>query len=199
MAYRPRRKQLPLRRLLFLACLAFLVFDFLGFRAGVQNLQQIKSGAQADAIVVLTGGSGLRIAEGMRLLEAGQGKRLLITGVNRAVSASEVASRAGGPAHLYECCVDIGYKAETTRGNALETAEWVQENQFGSALVVTSNYHVPRSMILLGEVMPDTELIPAPVLTKIDPDKAFSEIRSFRGLLVEWAKWRVTRLSAPFR
>lgn len=199
MAYRPARNRLPLRRLVFLSLCILLIVDFVGFRAHVRNLEPLSSDVQADAIVVLTGGSGLRIAEGMRLLEAGQADRLLITGVNRAVSASEVASRAGGPADLYECCVDIGYEAETTRGNALEAADWLQAHDFESALIVTSNYHVPRAMILLGEAMPDSQLMAAPVPTKIDPDKAFSEARSFRGLLIEWAKWRVTRLSATFR
>ena len=199
MPAQPGHRRRPLRRLLLIALLCVLVADFFAFRSRVRSLEPADASSRADAIVVLTGGSGLRIAEGMRLLEAGQGERMLITGVNRAISAEEVANRAGGPAALYECCVDIGYVAETTRGNALETADWVRANGFGSILVVTSNYHMPRSMILLSEVMPDTELKPAPVHTRLDPDKALSDLRSFRGLVTEWAKWRVTWASALFR
>ena len=39
----------------------------------------------ADGIVVLTGASDERIAAGLQLLEAGKGRRMLVSGVNEAV------------------------------------------------------------------------------------------------------------------
>lgn len=179
--------------------LVLAAWDFLGFRARVAGMAPLAEGDKAEAIVVLTGGSGMRIAEGMRLLEEGRGERLLITGVNRDISRQEVAKRAGGQPSLYECCVDIGYEAETTQGNAVEAAGWSASHGFDSLLIVTSDYHMPRSLIHLREAMDGVQLQPAPVRTKIDAQHALSDARSFRGLATEWAKWRVTWAAALFR
>ena len=192
-------KRIPWRRGLAIGLLALAAWDFLDFRARVTGMAPLDPAARADAIVVLTGGSGLRIAEGMRLLGDGRAERLLITGVNPDVSGDEVARRAGGDPSLYKCCVDVGYEAETTRGNAREAAHWVAEGEFGSLLVVTSDYHMPRSLIHLREAMPGITLHPAPVRTKIDARRVLKDRKSLHGLMLEWAKWRVTWAGRAFR
>ena len=57
----------------------------------------------------------------------------------------------------------IGRTATTTRGNALETAAWARTNGIRSLLVVTASYHMPRAMLELRRVLPDTTLYPVPV------------------------------------
>ena len=44
---------------------------------------------RADGIVVLTGGSSLRLVEAMRLLEKGEARRLLVSGVNPEASRTD--------------------------------------------------------------------------------------------------------------
>ncbi|MEO0465384.1 MAG: YdcF family protein [Pseudomonadota bacterium] len=169
------------------------VIDFTIFRSQIASLEPADT-SSADAIVALTGGSGLRIAEGIRRLEAGEGARLLVSGVNRSTSREDVAATAGGSAETFDCCIDFGYEATTTRGNASEVAKWAGVNDYEVLTLVTSDYHLPRARLLLSDAAPDIAFLPAPVRTRIDPDKTFTDWRSFRGMVTEWAKWRVTQL-----
>ena len=59
---------------------------------------------------------------------------------------------------------------------------------------MTSDYHMQRSLLLLRRAMPDIELQPYPVRTVVDPSALLRDPKSFRGVLTEWAKWRVTAL-----
>ena len=102
------------------------------------------------------------------------------------------ANRAAGADHSPDVNVDIGYVAETTRGNADETAAWAYEQGYKSLIIVTSDYHMPRSLIVLETAMPDIELIAWPVRTVNDPASIWTDPDSFRGVVLEWAKWRVT-------
>jgi uncharacterized SAM-binding protein YcdF (DUF218 family) len=175
-----------------LVVLALVAFDFLMFARRASELVPATA-RQADAIVALTGGSGLRIAAGIDLMSAGRGQRLLISGVNPDVDMDDLVALAGGSPDIYACCVDIGYRAETTIGNAEETAAWAYERGY-THLIVTSDYHMARSLLLLQRAMPDITLQPYPVRTVVDPSAVLGDSKSFRGVLTEWAKWRVTAL-----
>lgn len=173
--------------------LAIVAFDFLMFARRADESVPATT-RKADAIVALTGGSGLRIAAGIDLMSAGRGQRLLISGVNPDVDMDDLIALAGGSPDTYACCVDIGYRAETTIGNAEETAAWAYERGYTHLIIVTSDYHMPRSLLLLQRAMPDITLQPYPVRTVVDPSAVLSDSKSFRGVLTEWAKWRVTAL-----
>jgi uncharacterized SAM-binding protein YcdF (DUF218 family) len=176
-----------------LVVLALVAFDFLMFaRRASESVPA--TARQADAIVALTGGSGLRIAAGIDLMSAGRGQRLLISGVNPDVDMDDLIALAGGSPDIYACCVDIGYRAETTIGNAEETAAWAYERGYTHLIIVTSDYHMARSLLLLQRAMPDLKLQPYPVRTVVDPSAVLGDSKSFRGVLTEWAKWRVTAL-----
>lgn len=116
----------------------------------------------ADGIVALTGGPD-RITAAYRLLERDKGKRLLITGVHPDVDAKSLKEIVPGNAAKFDCCVDVGHRAENTIGNADETAEWVQRKNYRSIILVTSTYHLPRAKLELGRAMPDVEIRPYPV------------------------------------
>lgn len=190
---RLRRRRFGLVPKLIAAALAVAALDFLLFASRVAKAERDPA-AQADAVVALTGGSGLRIAAGVALVSQGRGERLLISGVNPDVTQKALMDLAGGSEDVWACCVDIGYLAETTVGNAEETAVWAYENGYDRLLIVTSDYHMPRSLLVLQAAMPDVELVPWPVRTVNDPSSIWSDWNSFRGVLTEWAKWRVTTL-----
>jgi len=115
-----------------------------------------------DAIVVLTGGSE-RLSEGRRLLARGMAQKLFISGVYRGVEVDELLSAGKADPRLLSCCVVLGHVAENTRGNAIETAVWIYEEDYKSLRIVTANYHMPRSLLEFRSLMPDVEIIPHPV------------------------------------
>lgn len=179
--------------ILILLPLAFMIYDFAAF-AGKAASTPLPLDVEADAVVALTGGAGLRIATGIDLVTDKRGQRLLISGVHPDVTMADLEALAGGISETYTCCVDIGHRAETTLGNAEETAEWAAQRGYTSLIVVTSDYHLPRSMLVLQDAMPEMELKPYPVRTSIAPSRIWSDPKSFQGVLREWAKWRVTTL-----
>ena len=115
----------------------------------------------ADGIVVLTGGSP-RLDKAVALFEQGVGKRLLISGVSPITTRENLKNVTEGGGR-FDCCADIGYAAQDTRGNAQEAAEWARGHQFHSLVVVTARYHMPRAMHEFSKMMPDITLLPYPV------------------------------------
>jgi len=144
------------------SCAIVLVMGFINFAERIANAAP-PANPRADAIVVLTGGSS-RIGGALNLLADGHASRLLISGVNPSVTSDDLARLIGGGlSDNLDCCVDLDRQAIDTAGNAVETREWVEEHDFSSLIVVTSNYHMPRSMIELAGAMPEVKLIAFPV------------------------------------
>ena len=145
--------------------------------------------SRADAIVALTGGAE-RIRDAIELLSRGFGRRLLITGVNERTSRDEIAKLSPGQRRLVECCVDLDYRARNTVGNAVETRRWMQEHGFGSLIVVTSNYHMPRTMTELDHVMPGLPKVAHPVVTGgLSAREGWFSLNGVRLLFGEYAKY----------
>ena len=138
------------------------VVGFVLFANSIEKGQSLPR-SQADGIVVLTGGTA-RISEAVKLLAAGKAQRLLISGVNANTSREELAQRSPASAPLFECCIDIGRDAQDTIGNAAETKQWVRQRKLKSLIVVTSSYHMPRSLAELRHTMPDIKMIPYSVV-----------------------------------
>jgi uncharacterized SAM-binding protein YcdF (DUF218 family) len=118
--------------------------------------------ARTDAIVVLTGGSG-RVREGLELLRQGRADRLFVSGVYRGVDLRELLRVREEDAGNLGQRVDLGYDADDTQGNALETARWMQRRGYRSLRLVTGAYHMPRSLLEFRSVMPDARIVAHPV------------------------------------
>ena len=124
------------------------------FAARVQQSTPQAEPAAADGIVALTGAnSNERIAAAVQLLAERKGRRVLVSGVNRDVSREQLRTATGAVRRLYDCCVDLGFTAADTVGNARETAEWAKAMRYRRLTIVTSDYHMPRAMLELRAVL----------------------------------------------
>ena len=160
---RNRRRKLVRTLALSAACavLAGLVIGFVGFARTVTGTLP-PADPRAEGIVVLTGGAA-RIDGALQLLAEGRADRLLISGVNPAVTRETLASMIDSDLRkVLACCVDLDHARDTIENAAL-TRRWAHSLGYSSLIVVTSDYHMPRSMAELGEAMPNTRLIPYPV------------------------------------
>jgi uncharacterized SAM-binding protein YcdF (DUF218 family) len=178
-----------------LAVTGALVFvgGFLWFVRTVPT-EEVALARDADGIVVLTGGAS-RIADAVDLLAAGHGKRLLITGVHRATSSQEIARVLPGHQRLLKCCVDLDHAAVNTVGNAAGTRRWAKDLRFQSLIVVTSNYHMPRTMAELGRQLPDVALIPFPVVSdKLRAESWWDSLPTARLLFSEYLKYMLAQI-----
>lgn len=173
-----------------------LVLFLAGFVWFVRHVpaEEVALDRNADGIVVLTGGAS-RVADAVELLAEGRGTRLLISGVHPASNATEIARQMPGREKLVACCVDLDYAAVNTIGNAVGTRRWVRERGFHSLIVVTSSYHMPRTMAELARQMPDIVLIPFPVVTdKLRNEPWWASAPTARLILSEYAKYIVALL-----
>ena len=124
------------------------------FANRVQQSTPLPDPLPAEGIVVLTGAnSNERIAAAVDLLAERLGRRVLVSGVNRDVTREELRTASKTVRRLYDCCVDLGFTAADTVGNARETAEWAKAMRYRSLIVVTSDYHMPRAMLELRAVL----------------------------------------------
>ena len=175
------------------ACAALICGGFVWFIYHVPA-EEVALTRNADGIVVLTGGAS-RIADAIELLAAGRGKRLLISGVHRTTTTSEIARINPRYEGLVACCVDLDHSAINTVGNAIETRRWVKDRGFTSLIVVTSAYHMPRTMAELERQMPDTALVPFPVVTdKLRNEPWWASAPTARLIFSEYAKFVVAQL-----
>ncbi len=154
---------------------------------------------RGDGIVALTGGVD-RIDDAAKWLAAGSGRKLLISGVSHDVTRERLAAKVPGLRRWLGCCVDIGYAARNTVGNAKEIRHWAETNGFRSLVVVTSSYHMPRALVELRRHLPGADLIPASVVTSklqgMDfwrhPDLARTIGVEYLKFLVAWVRSGLT-------
>jgi uncharacterized SAM-binding protein YcdF (DUF218 family) len=141
---------------------------------------------QADAIVVLTGGGGTRIRAAAALLSKRRGQRLLISGVHSTVQRNDIQDLFHLTPKAMQCCVDLGYRARDTLGNADEISAWAQAHRYTHLIVVTSTYHMPRALIELRARLPEAKFTPFPVRAS-----NHKGIGKWRRVFVEYLKYVV--------
>lgn len=162
----------------------------MAFADRVVNSTPAEEPEKADAIVALTGASDMRIREAMRLLERRKGERLLVSGVNKVVTRDELREVADGSRRSFDCCVDLGFDAVDTVGNAEEIAAWARAKGFDSLIVVTSDYHMPRSLVEIRGALPGVTLAPYPVTTPaLDARNWWKTSKGMRIMMLEYSKF----------
>jgi uncharacterized SAM-binding protein YcdF (DUF218 family) len=108
---------------------------------------------KTDGIVVFTGGD-TRLAVALDFFQQQRGKYLLISGVNPDSTSSDTLKNLS-----LQSRITLGYEALDTVGNAEETAAWAHDNHIKSLRLITSNYHMPRSLFELRHVLPEIQII----------------------------------------
>jgi uncharacterized SAM-binding protein YcdF (DUF218 family) len=160
------------------------------FGMRVANSTPADDPPNADGIVALTGAASVRIEAAVQLLEHGKAQRLLVSGVNPDVTRPELQAVAHDFGRAFNCCVDLGFHAANTQGNARETANWVAYHNYKSLIVVTSDYHIPRAMLELHAAMPGVKLYPYPVADSgLDAHHWWRTGESARRMALEYCKY----------
>jgi uncharacterized SAM-binding protein YcdF (DUF218 family) len=164
----------------------------LGFAGRVDHSTPAADPPVSDGVVALTGASNARISAAMQLLENGKARRLLVSGVNPMASRADMRDVAKAQRRIYDCCVDLGYQATDTVGNARETAQWVNAAGYHSLILVTSDFHMPRALLELKAALPDVTITPYPIRTaELDAHHWWRTRDGVRRMVLEYCKYEV--------
>lgn len=139
-------------------------------------------------IIILTGGGGERISEGLALFSQGMADRVLISGVHPKTTKHDLSTM--GDAATLSCCVDLGSLARSTRGNAAESRAWLNRHGYSAAYLVTSDFHLRRATAELRRVAPQVTVVPVPVASRLVPEKGWmGRLSSWQLLASEYVKY----------
>jgi uncharacterized SAM-binding protein YcdF (DUF218 family) len=152
-------------------------------------VKQSKVNAEYEIIIALTGGRE-RIPFALRLLKKQQGEYLFISGVADGFNIAEFERPLSDE---LKARIFYGDKARSTIGNANEVAAWLAKKTYMRVLVVTANYHLPRTQLLFNHYLADYSVDYAAV----DPpdfmlNDWWNHLNSRRLILLEYHKWLAT-------
>jgi uncharacterized SAM-binding protein YcdF (DUF218 family) len=144
-----------------------------------------------DAVVVLAGGKG-RIEEGVRLYREGKGERLFLIGVDPSVKKADLYKEVEGQRSSEQ--VYLEKVSRNTLENAIFARELILKNNVRSMLLITSRYHMKRSLLIFRNILPkDIAIYPHPVTNKSSTEEWWSHGGSLRLLFSEFYKYCLYR------
>ena len=97
---------------------------------------------RADAVIVLSGDHGERLAEGLRLMELGVAPTLVLNGTPDLERVNELC-RGGQPFEV----VCLRPEPDSTRTEASAAGDLAQDRGWRQVVVVTTRYHVTRARL----------------------------------------------------
>ncbi len=178
-----------IKRIIIYPSLCFCLLWMLGvfvFAWKINNLKEI-SNKKTDAIIALTGGRN-RINEAVKLLNKQYSNRLFISGVDKDISLENIQNSHQLSLNNHNI-INIGYNASNTIENAIETTQWIKQNNIKSIRLVTSNYHIARSFLEFRELNPNLEIITHPVYSENIQKKWWTSWRTFSLIFKEYNKF----------
>jgi uncharacterized SAM-binding protein YcdF (DUF218 family) len=142
-----------------------------------------------SAIVVFTG-SNSRIKEGLKLYMDGLANKLLITGIEmQQADILQMLEDFSIPITRNLDGIDIDPLARTTYENAINTRQWLRDNPHPHVILVTSDFHMDRSLHLLRHEL------------RFDPTQIHAQAVPTENAQTLWEKERrklmFTRLGIP--
>lgn len=156
---------MTLKMLMILASLVLVLWlaGFVFFLNSITAKTYQLSASKHDAIIVLTGGAN-RINSGLDLLNQKKAPLLFISGTDERVTSEELIDIWGKSDNSNPpCCIVLGRNAKNTKGNAIESYQWISNNSISSIILVTAYYHMPRSIIEFSSLLGDINIEPYPV------------------------------------
>lgn len=171
--------------LLFVALLGVWAGGFWFFVRQIYAYPRDES-TKTEAIIVLTGGRN-RITEAGKLYNRKLADKLFISGVNKRVSLNQIERRNEISLQAKSrCSLAKGqrYHRQCGRKHGM-----VNQNKIKSVRLVTSNYHIPRSLLEFRSRLPELEIIAYPVYSENVQQQWWRSWGSFTLLATEYNKY----------
>ncbi len=167
----------------------FLVWlgGFIIFQQYIRKHQTDET-TKTDAIVILTGGTN-RISNGVKLYNDGLADMLFISGVGKHTNIQSLQNEhhvtfKNGTENVF-----VGREATNTIENAIEVSDMIRRHHLKTIRLVTSYYHMPRSVSEIKARHPDLMIIEHPVYSKNVSKRWWKRPKSFYLIASEYHKF----------
>jgi len=183
-----------LKKFLVYCSLVIILFDIYDFYTFINKQpNKINAYRDIDGIIVFTGGEN-RVQSGIDLISNNIGKRLFISGVNPDTNIFDISEQILSDKDLLICCIDLGKRAHNTIENAIESIDWIKNNNYKNIIIVTSNYHMKRSLFILRNFDSRINFVPHNVQSKFLQNKNITIYGKMKTIVSEYVKLTYTRL-----
>jgi uncharacterized SAM-binding protein YcdF (DUF218 family) len=184
--------------MIILATTALELTGFHQYALYIYNAQNSKlkvDDQEIDMIVVLTGSMG-RIESAYELMNSKDVPILLISGANSRVGFDDLAKK-----HLWDQDsshkIKIDNVSTSTLDNARITRDFVIANGVHNLVLVTSTYHLQRSLLSFNKVFKNDNVIIIPYGTYINVlelNSWWKDYNIFKGIFTEYLKFQYYKL-----
>ena len=180
----------------FFSTILFTIFyDFSSFYSKIFSYKN--NNPVGKNIVVLTGGTN-RIKQTLNILSSKKNKNfnLLISGAGKGFTKTTVlqlSKKHKISREMIDCCVMIDKKSTDTFSNAKQTKVWIEKLRLRSISLITSNYHMPRSLMIFNTFIYDVKIIPYVLNDKGDNKNIDLDV-----LLIEYFKFKLAKIRLIF-
>lgn len=160
------------RKVIILIIIVAVLIGIIGLNLGKFLVESDKL-EKADAIAVFSGDSGARTERAVELLKEGYADYLILSGgkVYDDVTMAELMKNHAIKLGVDESKILIDDEASTTNENAEFTTNIIEENNFKSVIVVTSDYHTRRSKLAMEKALENTLIDGEEVEVTVTPSK----------------------------
>ena len=192
------------KKIFFITFLLFLIAYFFielnSFKERILTLQKNPINLSSK-VVILTGGTN-RIKEGFEVIYKLDKKSItnlnvLVSGTGKGFSKLSLQEKLnpGFDLRLIECCVELDSVSQNTYSNAIETSKWVSKNNIEEILLITSNYHIPRSILEFQNKMPNLKILYYPIIPKKHQiNKWLKSFETFSLIFIEYCKYIIANV-----
>ncbi|MDA9708163.1 YdcF family protein [Alphaproteobacteria bacterium] len=164
---------------IILLIILLLISGFVIFLKKIHD-NQVNFNYKSDGIAVLTGGKG-RINLGLELFNKNRNLRLIISGVDKKVSNKSII-----PNDIKnKSNITIDKESESTYQNAKIINDWASKYKLQNITIITSYYHMPRSMMLMQSLTPTINFYAYPVEKTVSKKTSFTENTLYYFFLTE--------------
>ena len=164
--------------IVFVIWIVFLILFFAKTMSYRKNF--IQSEKKSYNVVILTGGKH-RISKSFDFLNQNNIKSIFVSGVYPTTQ----------PHHLFprykfskQIPIILGKKARNTYENALEIKQWQQDTKLDEIVLITSDYHMLRSLYEIKRVNNGLKIIPLAICSDMNFEFIINCLKEFHKMIV---------------
>ncbi|MBL6680380.1 MAG: YdcF family protein [Alphaproteobacteria bacterium] len=195
---------LTFRNILFLALLILIITYFLielfHFKEKIITAENYPNPENTN-IVILTGGTN-RIKDGFDIINKFDEKskytiKILVSGTGKGFTKLSLQNMLSPDfdLKLIKCCVELDAISQNTYSNAKQTLKWSTKNNIKEFILITSNYHMPRSILEFKNKMPNIRILTYPIKPrKHEINNWLNSFETFSLIFYEFCKFIISNI-----